>query len=109
MSRKRRGRGEGSIYQRADGTWCATVSVGYNNDGKRKRRTLFGETKQKVQEKLGKLSREVTHLSDVEPQRIKVGEYLDRWLKDSAKPRVRITTYANYERTVKLHIKPYLG
>jgi len=109
MSRKRRGRGEGSIYQRADGTWCATVSVGYDNDGKRRRRTLFGATKQQVQEKLGKLSREVTHLSDIEPQRIKVGEYLDRWLKDGAKPRVRTTTFANYERAVKLHIKPYLG
>ncbi|QDU28506.1 Putative prophage phiRv2 integrase [Anatilimnocola aggregata] len=109
MSRKRRGRGEGSIYQRADGTWCATISVGYNNDGKRKRRTLFGDTKQKVQEKLGKLSREITHLSDIEPQRIKVGEYLDRWLKDGAKPRVRMTTFDNYERAVNLHIKPYLG
>ncbi len=109
MSRKRRGRGEGSIYQRADGTWCATISVGYRSDGQRKRRTLFGESKQAVQDKLSKAASEVAHQRDIEPQRIKVGEYLDRWLKDAAKARVRETTYANYSRVVERHIKPHLG
>ena len=27
---KRRGNGEGSIYQRVDGRWCATVTIGYS-------------------------------------------------------------------------------
>jgi integrase len=109
MSRKRRGNGEGSVYQRADGTWCATISVGYDANGKRKRRTLFGKSKQQVQEKLAKLANEVAHQRDIEPQRIKLGEYLDRWLNDAAKPRIRETTYANYERVIKNHVKPHLG
>ena len=109
MSRKRRGNGEGSLYQRADGTWCATISVGYDSQGKRKRRTIFGESKQDVQTKLAKLANDVAHQRDIEPQRIKLGEYLDRWLKDAAKPRVRETTHANYEGVVKNHIKPHLG
>lgn len=109
MSRKRRGNGEGSIYQRADETWCATISVGYDNQGKRKRRTIFGESKQDVQNKLAKLANEVAHQRDIEPQRIKLGEYLDRWLQDSAKPRVRETTHANYAGVIKNHIKPHLG
>jgi integrase len=109
MARKRRGNGEGSIYQRASSTWCATISVGYDSGGKRKRRTLFGESKQDVQTKLAKLANEVAHQRDIEPQRIKLGEYLDRWLKDGARPRVRDTTYANYEGVVKNHIKPHLG
>ena len=109
MARKRRGNGEGSIYQRADGTWCATISVGYNADGKRKRRTIFGQTKQDVQEKLGKAAGDVAHQRDIEPQRIKLGAYMDRWLRDAAKPRVRETTLANYERVIKNYIKPHLG
>jgi integrase len=109
MARSRRGRGEGSIYQRADGTWCATISVGYDDQGKRKRRTLFGKTKQAVQDKLKKLASEVTHLQGVDPQRIKLGEYLDRWLRDAAKARVRPTTYVNYEGVIRNHIKPHLG
>lgn len=109
MGKRRRGNGEGSLYQRADGTWCATISVGYANDGKRKRRTIFGATKQVVQEKMRKLVNDASHMRGIAPQRIKVGDYMDRWLKDAAKVRVRPTTYANYERVIKNYIKPHLG
>jgi len=109
MSRKRRGNGEGSIYQRAGSTWCATINVGYDASGRRKRRTIFGQSKQDVQDKLRKAANDVAHQRDIEPQRIKLGEYLDRWLRDAARPRVRETTFANYDRVVKNHIKPHLG
>ena len=33
---KRRGNGEGSIFQRNDGRWSARITVGYGADGKRK-------------------------------------------------------------------------
>ena len=49
---------------------------------------MFGKTKQAVQDKLKKLASEVTHLQGVDPQRIKLGDYLDRWLRDAAKARV---------------------
>ena len=29
----RRGKNEGSVYQRNDGRWCAVVSLGYDSDG----------------------------------------------------------------------------
>lgn len=107
--RARRGRGEGSIYQRANGMWCATYSAGYANDGNRKRRTVFGESKEDVQKKLrDKLNQATTSLS-IAPNKVKLGQYLDRWLNDAAKAAVRPTTYANYERVVKNHIKPHLG
>ena len=109
MPRKQRGHGEGSIYQRANGQWCATITIGYNNDGKRKRRTVFGDSKQEVQDKLRGLANNASHLHGIDAQRVKVGDYMDRWLKDAAKLRVRPTTYANYERVIKNHIKPCIG
>jgi len=45
MPRKRRGRGEGSIYQRSNGRWRATFSSGYDQPGRRKRRTIVGKAK----------------------------------------------------------------
>ena len=45
----------------------------------------------------------------IEPNRISVAEYLDRWLKDAAQPKVKVTTYANYAAAVKNHIKPRIG
>ena len=107
--RRRRGNGEGSIYQRADGTWCATYSSGYDVQGKRKRRTIFAETKKAVQNKLHKAFREVVAGTSVEPHRLTVGEYLDRWLTGAAKTAVKPTTYANYEGVIRNHLKPHLG
>jgi hypothetical protein len=53
VMRKRRGRAEGSIYQReSDGFWVGTTSLGYEGSGKRKRRVVYGATKTDVMEKL---------------------------------------------------------
>ena len=109
MVRRRRGNGEGSIYQRTNGMWCATFSTGYNERGKRRRRTVFGKTKQAVQKKLRRLTTDIGSGTPIEPQRITVGEYLDRWLADVAKPELKLTTYANYAAVVKNHIKPQIG
>lgn len=108
-SNKRRGNGEGSVYQRPNGTWCATYAAGYNDQGQRKRRTVFGKTKQAVQNKLQKVLSEVAAGTPIEPNRMTVGEFLDRWLTGAAKTTVKPTTYANYEGVIKNHIKPHLG
>jgi integrase len=39
----------------------------------------------------------------------RVGEYLDYWLTEVAKPTVRPTTYAKYEVMVRLYLRPALG
>lgn len=108
-SSKRRGNGEGSIYQRPDGTWCATYNAGYNEQGGRKRRTIFGKTKQAVQNKLQKVFSEVASGAPIEPHRMTVGEFLDRWLTGAAKTTVKPTTYVNYEGVIRNHIKPHLS
>jgi hypothetical protein len=38
-----------------------------------------------------------------------VGEYLDYWLAEVARPAVRPTTYAKYEVMVRLCLRPGLG
>ncbi len=38
-----------------------------------------------------------------------MGEYLDRWLKDSDRGSVRTSTYERHEQIVRLHLKPALG
>ena len=56
---KRRGNGEGSIYRKPDGNWCSVLTVGYDENGKRKRRYLYGRTKGEVLEKLNGLRSDV--------------------------------------------------
>jgi integrase len=108
-SRKRRGRGEGSIHQRADGLWEGKISLGYGGDGKRKRRTVYAASKREVQEKLGKLQHDASLGALVDPTNLTLGAYLTSWLSDVVRPKVSPTTYERYEGLVRLHVTPHAG
>jgi integrase len=103
----KRGNGEGSITRRKNGGWMAQFTV-YTVKG-RKRKTLYGKTRQEVSAKLVKAlsDREGGLVFDAEG--LKLGEYQDRWLKDSVKGTVRNTTYERYEQISRTHIVPMLG
>jgi integrase len=106
---KKRENGEGSIYRRPDGTWCAGFTVGYDENGKRKRRYLYARTKAGVLEKLNQLRSDARAGFAVEPSRLTVAEFADHWVKNVASQKVRVTTLANYKLLVKLHITPHIG
>ncbi len=106
--RKRRGRGEGGIRQREDGLWEARVSLGYDAGGKRKRRTVYGKTKQEAQDELRRLQNESAGGIDVAADKLIVAQWLTRWL-ELVKPTVEPGTYGPYERHVRLHLAPHVG
>lgn len=107
--RKRRGRGEGSIQQRKDGLWAAVLTVGYDERGKRKRRSVYGKTKQEVMEKLSRLQGEVVAGTLTEVSAETIADFLQRWLADVAKPRVRANTHRFYSALVRNHINQRIG
>jgi integrase len=101
---KRRGNGEGTIFRRDSlGTWCAVLTV----DGRRK--YLYAKTRQEVARKLSAAiearDRGVLITAPQQP----LGKYLDQWLQESVKPRVRPWTYKGYEVLIRRHIKPVMG
>jgi integrase len=105
MTRKRRGRGEGGIRYREDkNIWVGEVRTGTGQQ----RRTVYGKTKKKVQEKLRKLYNDVAAGICGDATLLTVGQWLTRWL-EQVKPTVEPNTYNPYERHVRLHITPYLG
>lgn len=106
----RRGRGEGAIYKRADnGIWCSIVTIGYAEDGKRKRRYVYGKTKKEVQEKLRGMHEDLAKGLLQNPSSLTVKVLLEEWLKTVAKPTLRLSTYMRYEGIIRLHIYPYIG
>jgi hypothetical protein len=54
---KRRGQGEGSVYLRTDGRWCATISL-MRPTGARARKSFYGKTRKEVADQLTKALRE---------------------------------------------------
>jgi integrase len=105
MKRKtKRANNEGSIFQRADGRWACTVSLG---DGRR--RTFYGRTRAAVAERLPGALKSVQDGQALPDERQTVAQFLASWLETSARPRVRLTTFVVYERVVRLHINPTVG
>jgi len=105
---RRRGRGDGSIYQRQDGRWTAVATIGYRS-GKRVRKTIYGASKAQVRDKLNRL---LTNLQDgLEPPPAKqtVKQFLEHWIENVAKPRLRPRTFIGYKKIVELHVVPALG
>ncbi len=109
MARKRRGRSEGSVFLREeDQRWVGSVSLGYDGNGKRKRRTVYGATKQEVLEKLDRLRGDARAGNLPDAGGITVGQLLDRWLQTN-KQKMGVRTFEEREKTVANHIRPRLG
>lgn len=106
---KRRGHGEGSIYKRKDGRFCAQVTVGRDATGKPKRRYIYGKTAKEVQEKKTRLLADQLNGLPVDASKQSVGEFLHAWLEDAVKGTVAPRTYARYESLVRVHIIPAIG
>ena len=108
MARKRRGRGEGSVFERDDGRWVGSISLGYAESGKRKRKTVYGATKQEVLDKLDQLRGDARAGNLPDAGNLTVGQLLDRWLQ-SSKPKMAVRTFEEREKTVANHVRPRLG
>jgi integrase len=108
MPRTRRGRGEGSIFQRGDGQWCAAFSAGYTSTGKRSRRILYGETKNEVAQKLRSLQQLADAGSLPESRDLTTKVWLERWLK-VIEPTVEPATLIPYRRHIERHLVPRIG
>ncbi len=100
----RRGQGEGSIYLRKDGRWCASITL-----ENRKRKSFYGKTRKEVQEKLRvALNEQKQDILSTGPQQT-MKQFLEQWLEEVHKPSIRIGTYKGYRGYLDKHILPALG
>jgi integrase len=77
----RRGSGEGSIYQRKDGRWCAQVSLGYKPGGKPHRKLLYGKTRNEVSEAMKRTLRDQQLGLTITSERQTLKQFLIDWLE----------------------------
>ena len=104
----KRGSNEGSIFKRKDGRWAATINLGWQ-EGKRKRKTFYGKTREDVQKKLTAALHTFQQGLPVASEKQTVGQFLTGWLEQSAKPTLRPRTFISYEELVRLHLAPTIG
>ena len=99
----------GQVIKRGD-SWTIRIFLGRDTNGKRKyfNKTLHG-TKKDAQKYLTAKLREKDLGVFIEPASIGLTEYLDKWLEEVARPRLRKSTFASYEMVLKNYVKATLG
>src|SRR4030081_3362650 len=104
MPAKKRANGEGTISQHPDGRWWARITLA---DGRRK--AYYGKTRKEVQQKLTAALRDQQQGLPIVGDRQTVAQFLTRWLDDTAKHRVRPSTFRRDEEFTRLRIVSTLG
>ena len=104
----RRGNNEGTIYRRKDGRWVSTIHIGYI-DGKRQRKSIYGETRDEVQKELTRALRAQQLGMPAESNSLTVGEWLKQWLITQQPPAKQPKTYAAYEYHTRMYLIPAFG
>ncbi|MFI6021168.1 tyrosine recombinase XerC [Streptomyces sp. NPDC051287] len=102
----KRGNGEGSIYPYRNG-FAAYVWVD-TPEGKRKRKYVYGPTREEVHSKWIELHAEAKK-GPVATRHRTLAVFLAYWLGEIVKPNLAPLTYVSYEGSVRLYINPHLG
>lgn len=108
-ARKKRGSGEGTIFQRKDLLWVASISLGRDPaTGKPLRRTAYARTRKEAAEKLQALQQEAAGGLPTARKDITVEALMLEWL-GHMEPSWRQRTYDSAESCSRIHIVPALG
>jgi integrase len=91
----RRNAGDGSLYQRKDGSWVAQFKGKYK----------YSKDKDKAKEKLHKM---LSGAEEVKPSNITVGTVLDQYL-GTATVNLKPRTITRYRVAIQVHLKPSFG
>lgn len=98
----KRANGEGSIYQRKDGRWAASISI-----GRGKRKEFLSHGRAAAAAKLASALNDRNSGVPVVSNNQSIPQFLDAWLA-SIKTSVRPRTYESYDLNVR-RLKPLLG
>jgi hypothetical protein len=105
-AKRRRANGEGSIFPYRNG--FAAYAWVTKPDGKRTRKYVYGQRREEVHDKWITLQQRARE-APVATKTPTLASYLDYWLREIVEPNRAPATYDNYERFVRLYIRPGLG
>jgi integrase len=105
-AKRRRARGEGTIRKRADGTFEARVSDGYDSRGRRKRTSVYGKTRTECMDAL-RAAQQRIRSGEESTKTAAASTFFEMWLA-SSRTRRASSTYGTYEVSVRLYLAPWL-
>lgn len=105
---RRRGHGEGSISQRADGRWMGRVTLGRGSDGRRQRKTIYGHSESDVVREMKKVNGRAVNGLVRTTSTPTVSTFLDLWF-DTKCDEWRPSTRRGYRAAIDRFLTPAFG
>lgn len=99
--------GAGGIRRRSDGRYEARLVIGYQDNGKPKRISIYGATEREVRRKLTETKYQLDNGTYCDKDNITFTSWMLKWLDVYAKPGIKPSTYTSYKTYINGHIAPY--
>lgn len=96
----RRSNGEGSIRQRKNGSWQASVMIGHHPDGRRKVKYFTAKTKREAKDKMMSYLNDKALGLQVDEEYI-LSDWCDKFM-ESHKANIKPVTYENYKYMLRI-------
>jgi integrase len=90
-------------------SWIVQVRIGTKSDGKPKWLTKTFEKQRDAKVYLAKVIKDRDSGLVVQPSKMRLNEFLDKWLESAVEPRVRANTYRSYRWQLKKYVREDLG
>ena len=89
--------------------WVGSVTLGYDEHDRQRRRAVTGKTKADVLDKLRAIQNASDEGIELAPATLTVNRFLQQWVTDDLPGTIRATTLEQYRNVVRLYIIPVLG
>ena len=102
-------KGNGCISQRKDGKWTARIDLGKDENGNRKVKAFYGNSKSEVKQKLKDFQEKNKKYNCNVAYKLTFAELLTYWLENVKRNELKASSYDRLEITINKHIIPLLG
>lgn len=107
--KKRRAKGDGSIFQRADGYWVAVVELPPGLNGKRNSKRIVRKSKADAMNELRKIRTQVERGEVVTSRNVIMSVWCEHWLTEIAPTKLRPAALDTNRSYINNHITPAIG
>jgi len=109
-----RGKGEGSVTRRKDGTYVGRIElpshdVGPDGNVKRRRKYVYAKTKSELLSKMSTVRKNLEKSGDIPTASMTVDQWCDYWMREIASKTRRPKTVEAYQSVIRNHVVPVIG
>ncbi len=105
----RRSPGDGTLFKDSRGYWVGGVELTPGPDGKRRSKRIVRKDRNEAAKALRKLRADVAAGLIATTPDATLSNWIDYWLANIQKNRVKPTTFKSYTTTARLYVTPHLG